>query len=875
MKLFRLGRGLRALAAIVILAVLSGAAFAQTWRPVSGNSSSMAASSAFTVPASLTVAPVTTFGTSGACTPLSITNNGATTLQNLLVTAFSGTTTAFAACTYGTNACGSTLAAGASCNYGLQLAGVALFGDNTETVTVGATGTGYQYVKILGTNSSTINPFSFTNVTGQALSSTTTATASPAPSWSGGATLTASITSCLSSSCTIQCNGTGSFGSTCNIASGQQLSVQVANSGNYNSLSSVTVALGGLTQTFSSTTVQTPSAFNFNNNGTTGNAFSSTVIGTATPTWGAGGTLTATPSCSNSTCTVSCNGGSYASSCSLTSGQTLNLAMVEPAAAYSSTGTGTVTVGMTTSGPFTATTVATANAFTIPTVISGMSSTVTSSTTPTWSGGGTLTATMGTCTGTSCLVSCNGGSYASSCTLTSGQTLSVEQTDSPTYNTSTSATVTVGNTASTFTATTSATANVFTIPTVISGMSSTVASSATPTWSGGGTLTATMGTCTGTSCLVSCNGGAYAASCTLTSGQTLSVKQTNSATYNTSTTATVTVGNTSSTFTATTSDTSAAFAFTAVTGVALSSTTSTTASTKPSWSTGGSLTASVTSCGGSSCLVSCNGGAYASTCTLTTGQSLAVQETTGTSPNTAYPVTVQVGSTTATASFTTAITASLFSFSGSGTTGNAFSSTVIGTATPTWPGGGTLTATPSTCTNGTCTVSCNGGSYSSSCSLTSGQTLQLKVITSPVPSTTSTAIVTVGITPSSSFTATTGAGYLVGTYNGTNIYALASCASGNYYCQAQAACQAATGATCVWQSYTCSTYPNQNGSFYPTSDPKGWGIPTSGSSNLNWAVTSSPTATSQPTYGNVCSCYSSIWTYPGLVSCGYGEWQPY
>ena len=113
------------------------------------------------------------------------------------------------------------------------------------------------------------------------------------------------------------------------------------------------------------------------------------------------------------------------------------------------------------------------------------------------------------------------------------------------------------------------------------------------------------------------------------------------------------------------------------------------------------------------------------------------------------------------------------------------------------------------------------------------------------------------------------------------------CNSGDYYCQAQSACEQATGASCTWQSYTCSSYANQNGSFYPTSDPWGRSLSITGSSNLNWTVTSACSAQGDGgvcshgdgnVYGNLCCCscggLNTGWN-EGNQNCGHGIWEPY
>ncbi len=82
------------------------------------------------------------------------------------------------------------------------------------------------------------------------------------------------------------------------------------------------------------------------------------------------------------------------------------------------------------------------------------STVVTASSTPTWSGI-PLSASVTSCTGTNCYVSCNGSAYASNCVLSSGQTLSVKQTMSSSPGTTTTAMVTLGSGTATFSATTS------------------------------------------------------------------------------------------------------------------------------------------------------------------------------------------------------------------------------------------------------------------------------------------------------------------------------------------------------------------------------------------------------------------------------------
>ena len=165
------------------------------------------------------------------------------------------------------------------------------------------------------------------------------------------------------------------------------------------------------------------------------------------------------------------------------------------------------------------------------------------------------------------------------------------------------------------------------------------------------------------------------------------------------------------------------------------------------------------------------------------------------------------------------------------------------------------------------------------------QYLQLRLTSAGLGSTERTATVTAGGVSDTWHVTTKEASWRIGTWNGVPVYGIPTCASGDWYCQAKEACEQATGATCVWQSYNCTSYPNENGSFYPTSNPLGRSVSTSGSSNLNWAVTSGCAATGHPcvhgsdsVYGSLCCCSCNTpnqqWN-EGNNYCGVGIWEPY
>eukprot|EP00761_Pharyngomonas_kirbyi_P011401 gb/GECH01011426.1/.p1 GENE.gb/GECH01011426.1/~~gb/GECH01011426.1/.p1 ORF type:complete len:484 (+),score=64.83 gb/GECH01011426.1/:1-1452(+) len=122
------------------------------------------------------------------------------------------------------------------------------------------------------------------------------------------------------------------------------------------------------------------------------------------------------------------------------------------------------------------------------------------------------------------------------------------------------------------------------------------------------------------------------------------------------------------------------------------------------------------------------------------------------------------------------------------------------------------------------------------------------------------------------------ADWLIGQWEGHNVYGVKKCSSGDYDCQAREACQQATGSECQWQEYNCAGYPNENGSYYPIRDPQGRSVSTAGGDSLNWAVTSAKFDNGD--YGNLCCCECSRdqvnqqWN-AGYDWCGSGFWEPF
>ncbi len=132
---------------------------APTWQKVTMSSGGDSANtysntdgtSKFTVPSTLQVLGIST-AANGDCTPLPMANVGTATLNGLSAAATGGAVTSFQVCTYATNPCGTSLAAGASCNFGVRLTVVAPLGTSTETLSVGASGLPFASVSVVGNN---------------------------------------------------------------------------------------------------------------------------------------------------------------------------------------------------------------------------------------------------------------------------------------------------------------------------------------------------------------------------------------------------------------------------------------------------------------------------------------------------------------------------------------------------------------------------------------------------------------------------------------------------------------------------------------------------------------------------------------------------
>ena len=447
---------------------------------------------------------------------------------------------------------------------------------------------------------------------------------------------------------------------------------------------------------------------------------------------------------------ISINGGAWATSGTITDGQSLAVRLTSPGT-YSTYREATVTVGDANFNWTAAWTVQTQhdtvpNAFTFTDQTNVPLSTLRTATAVTITGLGPamLGASPVTVTGEgSPQISIAGGAWATSGTIMNNQTLAVRLTSAATFSTTRSTTVTVGGVSDTWNVTTLAgdttpdafsftdqsdvalstltTANTLTISGINDGAAVTVSGDGNPQ--------------------VSINGGAWATSGTIMNNQTLAVRLTSAATFSTTRSTTVTVGGVSDTWNVTTlagDTTPDAFSFTDQSDVALSTLTTANTLTISGINDGAAVTVS----GDGNPQVSINGGAWATSGTITNNQTLAVRLTSAASYDTTSTATVAVGGVTDTWTVTTLgdTVPDPFNFTDQLT---VVPNTLI--AAPAVTITGITVATPVTVTgDGSPQISLNGGAWATSGTIVNNQTLAVRLTSAADSSTTRTATVTVG-----------------------------------------------------------------------------------------------------------------------------------
>ena len=543
----------------------------------------------------------------------------------------------------------------------------------------------------------TPNQFTFTDVTNVARSTTQTSN-----------TITISglntSTSVSVSGGTYSKNGGGYTSSAGTAVNGDTFAVRHTSSASFSTAVNTTLTVGGVSDTFTSTTEadNIPDAFTFTDvtNAALNTLYTSnsiTVSGIATSTsvivYGVAGSV------------YSKNGGAFTSSVgSAVNGDTFRVRHTS-AGSFSTSRTTTLSIGGST-GNFTTTTLAadtTPDQFTFTDVTNVAVSSTQVSNSITISGINTSTSVFVS----GGAYSKNGGAFTTaSGTALNGDTFRVLHTSSGSFSTAVSTTLIVGGVSDTFTSTTigqDTTPNQFTFTDVTNVARSTTQTSNTITISGINS-TSSVSVSGGT---YSKNGGAYTSSAgTAVNGDTFAVRHTSSASFSTAVNTTLNVGGVTDTFTSTTENDTVPnpFTFTDVTNVALS----TTQTSNTITISGLNAATSVSISGGT---YSKNGGAYTSSAgTAVNGDTFAVRHTSSASFSTAVNTTLNVGGVTDTFTSTTLA---------SDTTPNQFTFTdVTNVAVSTTQTSNTITisglntATSVSVTGGT--YSKNGGAFTSS-----------------------------------------------------------------------------------------------------------------------------------------------------------------
>ena len=573
------------------------------------------------------------------------------------------------------------------------------------------------------------NPFTFTDVTGvplNTLQTSNTVTISD---------ITGSLTPISIVGGSYSIDGGAYTSNPGTILNGQMVTVQHTSSGTDNTTVNTTLTIGGVSDTFSSTTADfTPAAFSFTD--VSGVSYSSTMTSNTITVSG----ITAATTISITGGSYSINSGAYTSSSgTVANGDTVSVQHTSAATDIATVDT-VLTIGGVSDTYSSTTADFTPAAFTFTdTTGAAVSSTMTSdgitvsgitAATPVSISGGTY--------------SINGGTYTSANgTVSNGDTVTVQHTSAASENTTVNTTLTIGGVSDTYSSTTGDfTPAAFSFTDATGAEYSSTMTSNTITVSGINAATpisVTGGT-------YSINSGVYtSASGTVNNGDTVSVQHTSAATDNTTVNTTLTIGGVSDTYSSTTADfTPAIFSFTDDTGVAYSITMTSNAITV----SGITAATPISITGGT---YSINGGAYTSTAgTVINGDTVSVRHTSGATDNATVNTTLTIGGISDTYSSTTGdFTPAAFSFTD--VTNVSVSSTMTSNEITI---SGINAATTISVTGGTYSI--NSGVYTDvSGTVNNGDTVSVRHTSSASDSTTVNSTLTIGGV-SDTYSSTTG-----------------------------------------------------------------------------------------------------------------------
>ena len=534
--------------------------------------------------------------------------------------------------------------------------------------------------------------------------------------------------------CTATFTGTAST-----ITSGQTVCVRHTASASPATATNTVLTIGGVSDTFTSTTVAAdtvPDAFTFTDvtnvalsSVRTSNAITVAGINTAAPISVAGGTYS-----------IGCTASFTAAAGTINNGQTVCVQHTASASFATATNT-TLTIGGV-SDTFTSTTVAvdtTPDAFVFVDVTDVALGSVQTSNTITVAGINSPAAIS--VTGGSYSIGCTGTFTAGAGTIANAQTVCVRHTASATPATATNTVLTIGGVADTFTSTTvpaDTAPDAFTFTDVTDvALGSVQTSNAIGVV---GVNTAAPISVTGGTYSIGCTATFTAAPGTINNGQAVCVRHTASATAATATNTVLTIGGVSDTFTSTTigADTTPdAFVFTDVTDVALGS-----VQTSNAITVAGINSPAAISVTGGTYSVGCTASFTAVAGTINNGQTVCVRHTASASVSTATNTTLTIGGVADTFTSTTAgadTTPTAFSFNdvtnvdpGSVQTSNAI--TVAGINT----------AAAISITGGTYSVGCNATFTSGAGTVTNGQMVCVRHTAAQALSATTSTVLTIG-----------------------------------------------------------------------------------------------------------------------------------
>jgi len=536
----------------------------------------------------------------------------------------------------------------------------------------------------------------------------------------------------------------GGWAPSVQVSAGNTLQVRATSAATVSTTTYVHVVVGGFTTRWSMTTTTNPTSFNFAN--VTGKPWSTVVESDVQNPGGYTGSLPVSVS-GDGTPELTVDGGAtWAAATRIAPGQSLKVHLTTPAAS-NTLSSATVTVGSYTTTWTVRTTIdpSTWPTFAARTGIAW--NTLTAPTSPAASvtvSGHTAALPMSVTGDGSPQISTNGSTWVTSGTFpASTGSLYVRLTSANASSTTYTASITIGNTTKSWSVTTTSDPTTWPAFTNVTGKTwstLTVPSPAYVTVSGNAAALS-MGVTGDGSPQISLNNSTWVTAGTFpASSGTLYIRLTSAGASSTTNTATVTIGNTSKTWSVTTtSDPTTWPAFTNVTGRGWNVLTTPSPTYVTISGNAASLSMSVAGDGGPQ--ISLNNSTWVTSGTFPASSSpLYIRLTSANAPGATNTATVTIGNTSKTWSVTTTGDSSPFTFSDK--SGQGWNTVVA--SDPVVPGGFTETLPVTVSGDGSPKISINNGTFATSGTITAGQNLKVQLTSASGTTTTRTATVTIG-----------------------------------------------------------------------------------------------------------------------------------